>query len=371
MNKFFFSIPVLIVSLTLFPSNKDELKKINIQIKKIEKNINALKKEGTSVLNELYRIELEYKKAKKEEGRIGYVLLMTKKEIGKKKKEKKGLENNIEGLKKRIKKVLRILYKSGRVGNFKIFFNVKNIDQLFRNYQLFISLINYHVAEIEKIKSLIEKLNKVEARLREELIKQIKLKQSKKKKLEEISKIRKKKLNFISKINNDRKKYLSMFSDLQLEAEKLNRVINHESGKVDLPDIDLKKIKGKLDWPVKGRILTHFGKTKSTKFNTYVYNNGIEIIPLNSDKIKAVFPGVIIFQNYFKGYGNIVIVQHSKDLLTIYGHCEKFLKSKGDFVSTGEVVGIVGDSGSTRGKALYFEIRKGVKAVNPKDWLKR
>jgi len=270
-----------------------------------------------------------------------------------------------------MKKILRILYKSGRIGSFKVFFNVKDIDQLFRNYQLFISLINYNAVEINKIKNLIEKLKRVKIELDREYKKQVDLGVRKKNKLKEIGLVRKKRLDFISKINSDRRKYLSMLADLKLEAKKLSKVITNESGKIDLPDINLNKLKGNLDWPVKGNISSRFGKRKSTRFNTFIFNNGIEITPSNSDKIKVVFAGVIIFQNYFKGYGNIVIVQHSKDFLTIYGHCERFLKKKGDFVSKGDIVGIIGDSGSMTGRSLYFEIRKGTKAVNPLNWLKR
>ncbi len=366
-----FILIIFVLSSPVFSKNEDRLKQINDEINKIELKIRNLKREGTSVLNELYKIELEYKKAASERKKIELNLDSTKKEIAEKRREKKRLEFNIEGIKQRVKKVLRILYKRGRVGNFKIFFNVKNIDQLFKNYQLFISLIRYNLDKIDEIKNLIISLNLIEAKLKTELKKQLILRNNRNKKLKEISEIRSRKLDFVSKINSDRKKFLSMISDLKKEAVKLNSIIKHESGKAELPVIDLNKIKGRLNWPVKGVVHTRFGKTKSTRFNTYIFNNGIEIKPGGSDRIKSVFPGIIIFQNYFKGYGNIIIVQHSNDFLTIYGHCERFLKNKGDFVSGGDVIGVVGDTGSTSGKSLYFEIRRRTKAENPIKWLKK
>ena len=190
----------LSISIVAYTAVGNRLKKINREIENIEKKITLLKKEGVSVLNDLYKIELQYKKARKEENRINFLLSNTKKEIEKNKLEKKNLEKGIGSLKKRLKKVLRILYKTGRVGKFKIFFNVKNLDQLFRNYQLFISLINYNVTEIAKIKILIEKLKRVDEKLRLEYNKLVKLRVTRKRKVAEISEIRNRKLDFISNV---------------------------------------------------------------------------------------------------------------------------------------------------------------------------
>ena len=73
--------------------------------------------------------------------------------------------------------------------------------------------------------------------------------------------------------------------------------------------------------------------------------------------------------DYFKGYGDIIIVQHSSELLSVYGHCSKFLKKKGDYILAGDEIGVAGDSGSTFGNSLYFEIRKKTVAEDPLKWL--
>jgi len=362
---------ILMLSMTAFATKESKLKKLNEEIRSITEKISTLNKESGSMLNELYKIELNYKKAESENNRINHLLLVTNSNIRKKELEEKRLEKDIERSKISIKKAVRILNKIGRAGNFKIFSNVKDVNQMFRNYYLFVSLINKKIEEIGNIKKFLGKLKAVRADLEKEKSRLSILKSNQKKKLIEILAAKKAKTDFIDQINSDRKKHLSLLEELKAEALRLTNLLKEKVDVFDLPDIDLKTLKGKLIWPVRGKVISQFGKKRSTRFNTYIFNNGIEIKPAGSMKIQAVFDGVIIFMDYFKGYGDIIIVQHSKELLTVYGHCSKFLKKKGDYILAGDEIGIAGDSGSTYGDSLYFEIRENTVAHDPLEWLKK
>ena len=366
-----FILLILLLTLSVHPTRESKLKKLNAEIKSITAKISLLNRESGSMLNELYKIELNYKKSVSENNRIGHLLSVTNSTIRKKEAEKKQLEKNIERSKKGIKKAVRILNKIGKAGNFKIFSNIKNINQMFRNYYLFVSLINKKIDEIGKIKVYLSKLHTIRDELEKERIRLGSLKKVQRKKIGEILNAKKAKTVFIDQINSDRKKHLNMLDELKTEAKRLTNLLKEKVNVFDLPEIDLKTIKGKLSWPIKGNVISKFGKMRSTRFNTYIFNNGIEIKPSDSMQIKAVFDGVIIFMDYFKGYGEIIIIQHSKDLLSIYGHCSKFLKKKGDYILAGDKIGIAGDSGSTFGDSLYFEIRKNTTAENPLNWLKK
>jgi len=296
---------------------------------------------------------------------------MTNSTIRKKEAEKKRLKKEVERSKISIKKSVRILNKIGKAGNFKIFSNIKNINQMFKNYHLFVSLINKKIGEIKNIRVLLARLDTVREELEKEKSRLNRLKRSQRKKINEILAAKKVKTDFVNKLNTDRKKHLDMLSELKAEAKRLTNLLKEKVNVFDLPDLDLKTIRGNLRWPIEGKVISKFGKKRSTRFNTYVFNNGIEIKPSGSMKIRAVFDGVIIFMDYFKGYGEIIIVQHSSELLSIYGHCSRFLKKKGDYILAGNEIGIAGDSGSTSGKSLYFEIRKNTVAEDPLKWLKK
>jgi septal ring factor EnvC (AmiA/AmiB activator) len=133
--------------------------------------------------------------------------------------------------------------------------------------------------------------------------------------------------------------------------------------------MDLGQWRGRLAWPLSGTVISSFGKKKSAKFNTFTMNNGIEIKPDHSDDIRAVGSGEVIFCDYLKGYGNVLMIQHAGSFHTLYGHCERFLKKPGERVEANEVIAVAGSTGSLYGKALYFEIRQNLKALDPLLWL--
>ncbi len=122
--------------------------------------------------------------------------------------------------------------------------------------------------------------------------------------------------------------------------------------------------KNSLPWPVDGVLISKFSKNKK------YYNDGIDIAIRNSTPIKLVLDGEIIFSGYQKGYGNIVIAQHKNKIITIYAHNKKNLVKTGQKLKRGHSIALVGSSGNSKRSKLHFEIRKGVKALDPLIYLK-
>ena len=107
--------------------------------------------------------------------------------------------------------------------------------------------------------------------------------------------------------------------------------------------------KGLLDWPVKGKIISTFGPYTDRKSNLVNFQSGINIQAERGEPIRAVAEGHAIFANWFKGFGNMLIVDHGNHYYTVYAHLEELFKVKGDRVEKGEVIATVGDSGSLAG----------------------
>ncbi len=129
--------------------------------------------------------------------------------------------------------------------------------------------------------------------------------------------------------------------------------------------------KGLLNMPVNGKIVSFFGPFKNTKFNVVNYQSGINIKADRGEPIQAVHAGRVLFASWFKGYGNMIIVDHGDHFYTIYAHAEEVFKAKGDLVDAGEVIATVGDSGSMIGPALHFEVRHHGKPQDPLNWIKK
>ena len=123
----------------------------------------------------------------------------------------------------------------------------------------------------------------------------------------------------------------------------------------------------KFSWPVRGKILSAFG----TKPNGLV-NDGINIAASRGTTVKAAENGVVAYAgNEVKGMGNLIIIQHSGGWMTVYAHLDSMVLRRGARVNVGQKIGTVGASGKVDRPQLHFEIRKGTKAYNPSQYLKK
>ncbi|MDL2275178.1 peptidoglycan DD-metalloendopeptidase family protein [Desulfosarcina sp. OttesenSCG-928-G10] len=130
-------------------------------------------------------------------------------------------------------------------------------------------------------------------------------------------------------------------------------------------------LKGLLLMPVNGKVTSFFGRQTHQKFNVVHFQSGITIQAGRGDPIRAVHDGTVLFSSWFKGFGNMIIIDHGDHYYTVYAHLEERFKAKDDAVKAGEVIATLGDTGSLEGAGLHFEIRHHGKPVNPMNWIKK
>ncbi len=128
------------------------------------------------------------------------------------------------------------------------------------------------------------------------------------------------------------------------------------------------KHKGKLTWPVAGTLLHDFGQPR---VGGKIKWNGVVLAAPRGREVRAVYHGRIAFADWLAGMGLLVIVDHGEGYMTLYGYNETILKNAGDWVAPGDVIATVGDSGGQQQASVYFELRKGTRAINPRQWVTR
>jgi murein DD-endopeptidase MepM/ murein hydrolase activator NlpD len=118
-------------------------------------------------------------------------------------------------------------------------------------------------------------------------------------------------------------------------------------------------------WPVKGRIVSGFGKKPSGK-----HNDGINVSVPAGTSIKAAENGVVAYAgSELEPYGNLILIRHANNWVTAYAHSDKLLVKRGDTVQRGQVIAKAGQSGNVSQPQLHFELRKGSKPVNPLSYM--
>jgi septal ring factor EnvC (AmiA/AmiB activator) len=129
--------------------------------------------------------------------------------------------------------------------------------------------------------------------------------------------------------------------------------------------------RGRLPFPVDGAKVTKaFGRYKAPGMKAFDFHRGVDITCPAGLEIHAVFNGEVKLAEWFKGYGQLLIVDHGDGFHSIYAHASKLFKKAGDKVKTGEKIALVGDTGSFQGPYLYLEIRENGKPVNPLEWIR-
>ncbi len=131
------------------------------------------------------------------------------------------------------------------------------------------------------------------------------------------------------------------------------------------------RVNGRLPWPLEGRVLTRFGMQRHPQFGTMVFRRGIEIEAREGQEVRAVKEGEVVYADWYKGYGKLLIIDHGNGFYTLYGYLSRLDLGKGDRVTKGQVIGLAGETGSLRGSKLYFEVRRNGEAEDPLSLLAR
>jgi septal ring factor EnvC (AmiA/AmiB activator) len=164
-----------------------------------------------------------------------------------------------------------------------------------------------------------------------------------------------------------------MIAELK-EASKRLRDLIEKSSKTDSytgSGAGFTRFRGKLLWPAEGKIAVPYGSQKDPQFSTPVFRNGVHIqTPANSDA-RSVYEGKVIFAEWFKGFGQLIIINHGNGYHTLYGNLSEIFSHVGDIIKESQVIGKVGTSGILNAPGLYFEIRYKGKPLDPAQWLKQ
>jgi len=370
----------LLSFLSLFPQEdisefEERLAKISAQIKEIKAKIEGEEKKESTILSRLDRIGLKKNLIKKEISFYNIRLEKTNRELLATKRKIPSLRSKLERERQSIEKILITLYKFGKFSFIEFMLQAKDITTLLSEGKNLSLLAQYQEEVISDYMNTLAQLNAAEEKLKrktEELSQLVRKSRQKKEELEEQERENK---ALIKEIEKNKKAHLQTLKELNERAELLQVLIKklvEEEVVFPFPFIPMYEKKGKLLWPIDGEIVVKFGLQKHPRFKTVTVNNGIEISPKGNEIIiQSIHPGKVVFADYFKGYGNLIIIDHGITYYSLYGHCTEFFVEKGDLIKAQQPIGIVGDFGSLRGISLYFEIRFKTKPLNPLQWLER
>jgi len=175
-------------------------------------------------------------------------------------------------------------------------------------------------------------------------------------------------------VRSDRSRERAVLNELEAAARALEETLRHlrespRPRRAEPIEVSFSSLQGQLEAPVPGPLLRGFGRVLDEEFRTETFRKGVDFEVEAGDPVTCVADGEVRFAGWFRGYGQLVILDHGEDYFTVSGHLDEIDVEVGDRLQSGDRIGRSGETGSLSGPRLYFEIRKGSGALDPADWL--
>lgn len=361
---------------------KDEMSQERVRLEQLKKKIAETKKKATqakkkhgSVLKNIEQLDKQLYRKKKERTRIDAQIKEKDQELANLSSNIVDLERNVQTHRDAVTARLRLLYMEGRIGYLKTLFRAESFAEA-TNRMDYIGWIAQQehtlVREFQEDLTELQLLRDQQAHARETLLA---LQGETHHTIKEISGLKRKKRTVLVSLSKEKNTHERTVEDLKRSAEQVDSLLKALDQRFRLAQSKLRTKPGKLPslgsflWPAKGKVVSFFGRQKHPTFDTYVNKKGIEIKAREGSPIRSISAGKVVYADWLKGYGLVVIVDHTNGFYSLYAHASKLLVTEGNGVTMGQMIGHTGETGVTEDDTLYFELRKGTTPIDPLKWL--
>lgn len=419
----------LLLALTLSPALADQRSETQQQLEQTRQDIDELKKlqeqldkERSSVQQQLRKTESEMGELEKQIRSLQDEMGTREKEIQRLDQEKKKLQSSRLEQQRLIAIQARAAYQSGRQEYLKLLLNQEQPEKLSRTLTYYGYLGSARVKQLDAFNTTLRQLAEVESSISGQQSQLTEQRSALDQRRSELAAVREERAQVLTKLNRD---YASSESKLELrqaEQAELGRVLKRieeeiarrareeeearqralaeerrlreqlerqqreqERALASAPRQKTPKpqpltlvssgagyggpfaeARGRLPWPISGRLIARYGSPRGED-NRATWD-GVLISASAGSPVRAIHDGRVVFADWLRGSGLLVILDHGNGYLSLYGHNQSLLKNAGDIVKAGEPIATVGTSGGQETPALYFAIRQQGRPTDPAQW---
>ena len=368
-------------------SKKDKISTLRQEIEDVEKGIIKKTQEAISTTEILIDLENKITLTEKlirslarEERFVASMIYDTQERIRRKKAY-------LTGLKEKLTLRLQHIYKHGKSSFLKTIISADNWNEAIYRIK-YLDILTKHELELrQELQDALTELEVEEKKLARELTKNRRIQSDKEIENSRLETDKKRRKKYLNKVNNQKSTLENNLKQKQrmiAEIESLiNKLFNDKSSMKKREDElvriramqnratsgNFAKMKGKLPWPVQGKIISRFGNQKNRKLNTITENVGIEIQAAVGTPVITVLDGVISIITYIRGHGNIIIVDHGGGFSTVYAQIENIQVNENEYIQAGDRLAKIASNGTSRNGKLHFEVWGNQQKLNPEHWL--
>lgn len=351
-----------------------ELKQLRERIAVVQRELDKVRGQYDGLREELRQVETRI-------GTLSRSLAQIEGDLGKKRvelaslnQERASLNLSLESHREHLADQVRATYAMGRQEYVKILLNQEDPTAVGRVITYYDYLNRARTERITALRETLKRLAQVEKEIARESLQLQALKSRQQSEKRTLQGSYDKRSKVMAQLKRELESKGSSLEQMRADEEELKALVKAlVEALSDIPPEagnyqPFGEMKGKLQWPVKGRIRAGFGAPRSQAGLRW---QGIVIDGDEGDDVRAVSHGRVAFSDWLRGYGLLMIVDHDDGYMSLYGHNQSLLKETGDWVEAGEVIAYVGNSGGQDETGLYFEIRQDGRPRDPVGWISR
>lgn len=356
-------------------SPQDEYKKIQKEIDTHKKKLEHVKKREYSILSDIENTNKQLKMTEAALSKYKTRLAYTESKIAQVEAEIAMNRGKLEQQREWLKRKLRAIQRYGRDTDILMLLLYADDLVTLSKTTKYLQYIAIHENRLlNNYRETIQSLNRKERQLVSLRTDLIRNREKVKEEEAVLEKKRKSRETLLASVKKEETSYRKMLRELKDASEKLMEIIR-ESERAEQAEKyagkGLGKLKGKLPWPADGKVIIHYGSQRDPQFNTPIFRSGTYIQAASDSVAKAVSAGKVVFAEWFKGYGQLVILNHGDGYHTLYGSLSEIFARVGDIIKEKQIIGKVGNSGIVNSPGVYFELRYKGKPLDPLQWLQR
>ena len=284
--------------------------------------------------------------------------------------ETRGANQRLDAERDALGRQVRMSYMTGREEIFKLLLSQEspaNLGRMLVYYDYFNRARSERIGVVSAEIQTLQRLDEEAAQMRAELAK---LEQAQSAEVAGLASSRDERRALLAKVDAGIADANSKIGGLRAEERRLTELVEQLTellaGFPVSSEESFARLKGRLTWPVQGKISGDYGKPRGGGPMRW---NGVLLEAAQGTTVRAVYHGRVAYSDWLQGLGLLIIVDHGEGFMSLYGHNEALLKESGDWVEPGEALAQVGDTGGQAQPALYFEIRQNGEPVNPHQWI--
>ncbi|OEU63723.1 MAG: hypothetical protein BA870_07800 [Desulfuromonadales bacterium C00003094] len=351
--------------------NRQELEQIRQRIDQLAASLEQGQNEKSALQQDLERVQTQLTRLRSREEQHASNLKSLKADMISREKALATLQTQSRQRRKLVARRLGAIYRGGQMRLMRILFANQSPAAMAADYHLFKRVVQHDRSLLASFRhdqeALAQELVALEAlrEQRQQQIEQLKISR------ETLRAGRRLKKRLLTKLQRRQGAISGELTTLKEKSARLaalvKRLESAPASKYNQTSGGFAKQKGRLAWPLKGRIKVPFGTGRLAGLGTLYDSQGVEITVSRNQAIQAIWGGTVIYANTFRGYGNMIIVDHGDNFYTLYAQASSLQKSVGDSVTTGDPLGYPGYEDAD---SIYFEIRHHGTPLDPLKWLK-